>query len=316
MSWLDGSRGIHARPGSGGGRARSSMRPTHPRVTVVVPARNEAANLRIVLPTIPDVHQVILVDGRSTDGTVEVARETRPKIDVVHQTRRGKGNALVAGFGAATGDVIVMFDADGSADAREIQSYVDALTQGADFAKGSRYLAGGGSQDITRLRTVGNSLLSSTANAVFGTRYTDLCYGFNAFWVDILPLLRLPDPHRGGPHTAVWGDGFEIETLINTRVAALGLSVQEVPSFERSRIHGTSQLRTFRDGFRVLRTIAVERRQTPRQRPASALMAGTSRSDPTVPAPRQPEINLRDIDLRAARASGSSEGQGSWPRTA
>ena len=89
---------------------------TSPTVTIVVPAKNEAANLREVLPLLPPVHEVLLVDGHSVDDTIEVARHTLPSIRVVQQTRRGKGNALACGFLAATGDIIVMFDADGSAD--------------------------------------------------------------------------------------------------------------------------------------------------------------------------------------------------------
>src|SRR5438128_9431374 len=91
-----------------------------PRVSVVVPTFNEARNLPHVFGLMPDVHEVIVVDGRSTDGTVETARALRPDVRVVRQSRRGKGNALACGFAAVTGDVVVMLDADGSADPREI----------------------------------------------------------------------------------------------------------------------------------------------------------------------------------------------------
>ena len=174
------------------------------------------------------------------------------------------GNALAVGFAAVTGDVVVMFDADGSADAAEIPRFVAALVAGADFAKGSRYLPGGGSVDITPLRSLGNKGLSGTANMLFGTAYSDLCYGYNAFWVDVLHDLDLPS--ISAPE-AQWGDGFEIETVINARVAAAGLSVAEVPSFELDRIHGESNLRTFRDGWRVLRTLMTERRRLVSRRP-------------------------------------------------
>ncbi len=164
-----------------------------PRISVVIPAKNEAHNLEVLLPELPDVHEVILVDGSSVDGTVEVARSVRPDIRVVHQTRRGKGNALACGFAAATGDIIVMFDADGSADPAEIPRFVDALIAGADFAKGSRFRSGGGSADITRIRAAGNRGLNVLANRLLRAHYTDLCYGYNAFWADILPDLDLPD---------------------------------------------------------------------------------------------------------------------------
>ena len=160
-------------------------------------------------------------DGRSTDNTIDVARALMPEIVVVHETRRGKGAGLQAGFGAATGDIIVMLDADGSADPAEIPRFVEALVAGADFAKGSRYLAGGGSADLTRHpRASATSGLTALVNLLYGTRYTDLCYGYNAFWRHCLPYLEVDC------------DGFEVETLINIRIAKAGLRVAEVPSFE------------------------------------------------------------------------------------
>ncbi len=162
-----------------------------PTVSVVIPTYNEAANLPHVFALLPDVHEVVLVDGRSVDGTVETALALRPDVKVVLQNRRGKGNAMACGFAAATGDVVVMLDADGSADPREIPAFVQALVDGAHFAKGTRFAAGGGSSDITRLRRAGNAGLNLAANVLFGTRYSDLCYGYNAFWRDCLPALDL-----------------------------------------------------------------------------------------------------------------------------
>jgi Glycosyl transferase family 2 len=248
-------------------------RSAFPAVSVVVPARNEARNLEVVLPRIaavrPAVHEIIVVDGSSTDGTIAAARRTLPWVRVISQTRRGKGNAMACGFAAATGDVIVMFDADGSADPAEIPAFVTALVAGADFAKGSRFAAGGGSDDITLLRRTGNAGLNGVANALFGTSYTDLCYGYNAFWADLLPLLDLPDPAAPAPAEGMlWGDGFEIETVLNCRVAAAGLKITEVPSVERQRIFGETNLRTFVDGTRVLRTLLAEHRRADRRKAA------------------------------------------------
>ncbi len=247
-----------------------------PIVSVVVPALNEARNLPHVFARLPQVDEVILVDGGSTDDTVAVARQLRPDIRVVTQNRRGKGNALACGFAACTGDIIVMIDADGSTDPGEIPSFVAALRDGADFAKGSRFRAGGGSADITRLRRAGNKLLSVLVNVLFGTRYSDLCYGYNAFWSCHLEVFDLDStsPAPTGADGRLWGDGFEIETLLNLRAARARLAIQEVPSFEHNRIHGVSNLNAFTDGIRVLRTIA---REWPRgRRRGSRQVAGRS----------------------------------------
>ncbi len=238
-----------------------------PSITIVVPTKNEALNLPHVLQKLPQDCELILVDGNSTDDTVKVAQWLRPDVTVIHQTREGKGNALACGFAAASGDFIVMIDADGSNDPEEILLFIDALKRGADFAKGSRFVDGGGSDDITLIRRFGNFWLNKVVNVLYGTRYTDLCYGFNAFRRECLEAMNLPAPQLESPSgTMLWGDGFEVETLINVRIAKAGFKVVEVPSFETERRFGASNLNAFSDGMRVLRTIRAELKG-PKQRP-------------------------------------------------
>ena len=234
-----------------------------PTVSVVIPALNEEKNLPYVLPRIPEwVDEVILVDGHSTDGTVETARRLFPDIRIVQQEGRGKGAALRSGFAASTGDIIVMLDADGSMNPVEIAAFVGTLLSGADFAKGSRFMQGGGTDDMEWFRRRGNSALLMLARLAFGGKYSDLCYGYNAFWSRILPQLALD------------ADGFEIETLMNVRALKAQLKVAEVPSFEARRIHGTSNLRTIPDGWRVLKTIVKERLR-PHDGPATGELIDT-----------------------------------------
>ena len=216
-------------------------------VSVVLPARNEAENLPWVFERMPrEVHEVILVDGNSHDDTIDIARRLWPEIVVVRQRGSGKGAALRQGFAAATGDVIVMLDGDGSTDPGEIPRFVAALLTGADFAKGTRFVTGGGSADITPVRRLGNRVLSGLVNSFWNVNFSDLCYGYNAFWSrcrdDIVADCR----------------GFEVETLMNIRAARAKLSIVEVPSYEGNRRHGTSNLHAGRDGMRVLRTIFAE----------------------------------------------------------
>ncbi|MCB0994827.1 MAG: glycosyltransferase family 2 protein [Acidimicrobiales bacterium] len=240
---------------------------------MVIPTLNESLNLIHVLPHLPAwIHELIIVDGRSNDDTVEVARRLWPDVVVVFEERPGKGAALRAGFTAATGDIVVTLDADGSMSPDEISTFVGALMSGADYVKGSRFIQGAGTGDMGVLRRSGNLGLTLLVRAGFGGRFSDLCYGYNAFWRSTLPALDLD------------GDGFEIETLMNIRAITAGLRVAEIPSFEAPRVHGQSNLRTFADGWRVLRTILREWR--------SASSRPTRRALPRTAA--EPVIDLRE----------------------
>lgn len=219
-----------------------------PKVSVIIPTINEAKNLPHVLPLIPGwVHEVIIVDGCSTDGTVDVARRLRSDVRIIEEHRKGKGAALRAGFDAAKGDIIAMLDADGSMNPKEIILFVAALMAGADFVKGSRFIQGGGTSDMTLFRMSGNWCLTMVVRLLHGQRFTDLCYGYAAFWARHRASLELNC------------DGFEIETLLSIRAIKRRLKIFEVPSFESCRIHGQSNLRAIPDGWRVLKTIVRER---------------------------------------------------------
>ena len=194
-----------------------------PRVSVVIPTLNEADNLRLLLPALPSwVSEVIIVDGCSTDDTVEVAQKLGDDshIRIVMEPRKGKGFALRAGFIAAKGDIIVALDADCSMHPREILVLVSALLAGADFAKGSRFMQGGGTSDMTFVRMAGNWGLTQTVRLLYGGSFSDLCYGYFAFWKRHLDVL---DPTC---------QGFEVETFVKLQALKAKLKIAEVPSFE------------------------------------------------------------------------------------
>lgn len=250
------------------------------KVSVVIPAKNECRNIGWVLRRVPDwVEEIIVVDGLSVDDTLEIAQHLSPKVRVVHDDRPGKGVALRAGFEAARGDVIVMLDADGSMSPEEIPLYVNAIEAGADFVKGSRFLPRGGSDDFTFLRRTGNQVLVAMTNLLFMARFTDLCYGYMAFRREHLGALRLRS------------DGFEIETEMVVNAVKARLRIAEVPSVELCRRYGKSNLRVYRDGKRVLKTMMRARF---RGWPADEVVIGPAR-DLTV-------TQARTVDLRDAMA--------------
>ena len=234
-------------------------------VSGVIPAMNEAANIGWVLERLPAVvDEVVLVDGNSTDGTVQEAKRVRPDIRVVPEEGPGKGSALRTGFKAARGDFIVMIDADGSMDPSELERCLERLedrrvangdSRGNAYSivKGSRFTEGGGTEDMELVRRLGNRVLLGLVNRLYGARFTDLCYGLFAFRRDQLGRLEL------------CADGFEIETEIVVEALNRGIEIGEVPSFEAPRRFGESNLNTWRDGQRVLRTLLM-RRVVPRRR--------------------------------------------------
>jgi glycosyltransferase involved in cell wall biosynthesis len=234
-------------------RRKPDRRPAHssphePTVSVVVPALNEAENLPYVLPRIPDwVNEVLLVDGHSTDNTVAVALQLRPDIHILEQEGCGKGAALRTGLLAATGDIIVMLDADGSMDPAEIPAFVGALISGADFVKGSRFLQGCGTLDMPLLRRLGNWALVKLTNVLFRTHFTDITYGYNAVWREHADALALEI------------DGWAQEIVSNIRAVRARLRVVEVGSYEYKRITGTAKLVTFSAGWTILKAIIRER---------------------------------------------------------
>ena len=216
-------------------------------VTLVIPALNEAHGLERVLPAIPMlVNEVIIVDGGSTDDTLRVVGRLCPSAICIQQRGRGKGDAIKTGLGAATGEIVVTMDADGSMNPADIVPAVAALLDGCDFVKGSRALSGAGSDDFTPLHRLGNWALTAMSNALFGSGYTDITYGFNAYWRRVML------------NTESLSDGFQFEIQAAIRASRSGLLTVEVPCFEAPRAGGESKLSPMRDGWAIARVLASE----------------------------------------------------------
>ena len=225
----------------------NGMRKTKSEVGVIIPTLNEEKTIASVIErTKFYVDKILVIDGGSEDRTVEIAKEIG--IDVVFQESRGKGAAMREAFDHIDSEFIVVLDADGSMRPEEIPNFLKGIYSGADIVKGSRFIYNGDSEDITFFRRFGNSLFISLINLMWGTNYTDLCYGFMAFRKDAIeklsPILR--------------SKGFGIETEIIIKAKKLGLRTVEVPSVELKRLFGNSKLNTFRDGLKILMTILRE----------------------------------------------------------
>jgi CheY-like chemotaxis protein len=226
-----------------------NCRQWRPTVSVIIPTLNEAENLPHVLPYLPFdmIDEIILVDGHSTDGTVETARNLLPYIKVINEKKLGKGAALRTGIAAATGDIIITLDADGSTDPSEMPVFIGALRSGADFVKGSRFVQGAGTLDMPLYRQIGNKALVLAANLFFKAHYTDITYGYNATW------------RRYANSLALDIDGWACEIISNIRAISNGLRVVEVASLEHERINGNGKLHAFSAGWTILKAMIAER---------------------------------------------------------
>jgi CheY-like chemotaxis protein len=222
-----------------------------PRVTVVIPALNEEKNLPLLLPYLPCewIDEVLLVDGGSQDNTVQIAQQLLPTIRVIVEPRPGKGAALRTGYSSAQGDIIVVIDADGSHDPREIPRFIRVLMEGADFARGSRFAPGGGTTDMPRIRQFGNGVFVWLVNTLYNANFTDITYGFHAFWRYCLDVFEYKDI-----------DGFDFEPAIYIRALRNQMRIVDVPSFEGERFMGIPKLQTLPDGWLTLKRIFRELR--------------------------------------------------------
>ncbi len=214
-------------------------------VSIVIPTLNEEMNIGEVIRGVKHQlsdysYEIIVVDGHSSDGTVRVARRLGARI---LYDNHGKGSALIKGLSSAKGNILVSMDADLSHEPRELRLLIDAIDIGYDLCTGSRFLIGGGSEDIPPLRVIGNKFFVFLVNVIFHANYTDMCYGYRSFRKSALKKLDLKEK------------GFGIETEINIKAVKKGLKVIEIPSTEKKRASGTGKLTTFGDGYVILKTI-------------------------------------------------------------
>lgn len=221
-----------------------------PSLSIIIPALDEERNLPHVLPRIPalpELGEVILVDGHSKDTTVRVAQELMPQIKVIYQRGKGKGDAVRSGVQAAQGEFFLVLDADGSHRPEEIPLYLEKAREGYDLVKGSRYLDGKRHTDDETLdRRVMVGLTHVVTNALWRTRFTDIGYGML-----LMRRQRFLD-------LDIRANRLEMEYEIAAKATRHGLRIVEIPAHEDRRLHGRSRLSYIRDGRLIAQVVFRE----------------------------------------------------------
>jgi glycosyltransferase involved in cell wall biosynthesis len=223
--------------------------PSAVKVSVVIPCLNEAASIeRCVGRALEALDgqgwrgEVIVADNGSDDGSADLA--TQAGALVVHEPRRGYGSAYLAGFAAATGDYVVMADADLTYDFGDIPRFVEELDGGADLVMGDRMKGIQPGAMPWLHRYVGNPALTGILNLFFRTGVRDAHCGMRAVRREVLPKLDLRTT------------GMEFASEMVIRAGKARLAIAEIPIHYHPR-EGDSKLSSFRDGWRHLRFLLV-----------------------------------------------------------
>lgn len=219
------------------------------KVTLLVPVINELEGMKAVMPRVrPEwVQEVLVIDGGSTDGSVEYAREQGWR--VLLQKSRGITYAYQEAVPQATGDVIIPFSPDGNSVPEAIPALLDKMREGHDMVIASRYLPGARSEDDDALTALGNRLFTGMINLLFGGGYTDSLVMFRAFRKEIVGDFPPGLPRAG------------LEPILAIRCAKRGLKVAEIPADEPKRISGARKMHPFLNGLDILKLIFLEWRR-------------------------------------------------------
>lgn len=213
------------------------------KASIVIPCLNEVGSIEAVLNDIPKdiVEEVLVADGGSTDGTVDLV--TKLGYRIVTQEKKGFGAAIMAGIQASRGDVVIVLNADGSQEVKDVKKLLDKIDEGYDLVMASRYLPGGGSEDDTFLHYIGNKMFTFLCNKLHKVGVSDILYFFLAIRKDVFKKIKPDCPHVG----------FCVELPIKTRKA--GFRVGDVASFEKKRTAGKAKVNAIPAGFKILLSI-------------------------------------------------------------
>jgi glycosyltransferase involved in cell wall biosynthesis len=211
--------------------------------TLLLPTLNEIEAARVIIPQLRKewVDEIIVVDGGSTDGTVEYMRCAGLRVHL--QTVRGYGEGMLEAMHLANGDIIIEFNPDGNCIPDDIPRIIAKVREGYDLVIGSRYRDGAKSDDDNWLTALGNWMFTRIVNVLFGTRYTDALVGFRAYRRN--EALRLNFD----------ASGLSWPCQSSTRFARAGLRVTEIAANEPARIGGIRKMMPLWTGLQIARLI-------------------------------------------------------------
>ena len=228
------------------------------KVTLVVPTLNEIIGMKVIMPRINRdlLHQIIIVDGGSTDGTVEYAREML--YEVYQQKESGIRLGLIENYANITGDIIITFSPDGNSVAEEIPPLIEKMKLGYDMVIVSRYLGEARSFDDTFISRLGNWSFTKIINFLFGFHYTDALVMFRAY-KHVIPEKLGITRRRSALYERIIGRYISWEPQLSVRCAKRRLKITEIPGdeplrvgdegFRGNRLLPPSRIYHFRSGF-------------------------------------------------------------------
>jgi glycosyltransferase involved in cell wall biosynthesis len=218
------------------------------KVTLLVPTLNEIAGMRAIMPRVQRdwCDQILVLDGRSTDGTAEYAREAG--YDVVVQVRPGLRYGYMEALPHVTGDVILTFSPDGNSIPEVIPVLVEKMREGYDMVIASRYLGPARSEDDDWLTAFGNWIFTRTANVLHRGRYTDSLVIFRAYRKALVHELGLDLESSYSTPERLFRTRLSWEPLLSIRASRRRLRVAEIPASEPPRIGGQRKLQMWRWG--------------------------------------------------------------------
>lgn len=227
------------------------------KTTLIIPTINEIIGVKQILPMIKKewVEQIIIIDGGSTDGTVEYCRENGYFVFV--QKQMGMRYAYMEALQYVTGDIIVTFSPDGNCIPEIIPVLVAQMKKGYDMVIASRYLKDAKSYDDDQVTSFGNSLFTSLVNLLYNVHYTDVMGIYRAYKKELIYTLDLDKDSSYTTPEKIFKTNISWEPLLSVRAAKRKLKVLDIPADEPARLGGERKLQVFKWGaaylFQIIR---------------------------------------------------------------